>query len=115
MHVCFDLDGTLDASEATRKLMKKLYDHGHKVSVLTGCPHHPVTDEDKAEKKIKLAGLGLGKSYHKLKVVSNPPAIPKAAWCRKHNVDILIDNSMMNAQMAPDSTTVLVPWKTLST
>ena len=114
MKVAFDLDGTLDTSESTRKLMRKLHEHGHKISILTGCPHTPVTKADKVEKKIKIAGLGLGDSYDKLKVFSNPPSLAKLAWCKKHNVGLLIDNCMATAQLAPDSTTVLVPWKTLT-
>lgn len=112
MKIGFDLDGTLDASEGIRKLARKLHSSGHKVIVLTGCHNVPVTKQDKKDKKAQLKGLDV--PYHKLKVFPNPPGPDKAKWCAKHNVPLLIDNSLSNAGLAPDSTTVLVPWKTIT-
>jgi hypothetical protein len=115
MKVAIDLDGTIDSDPVMfRKLMVALRERGDKVIVLTGCHNCPVTEADKTAKKVKLAGLGLAGCYNKLKVVPNPPAKAKAEYCAKHDVALLIDNSMMNAQLAPAGTTVLVPWKTLS-
>ena len=110
--VAFDLDGTLDSSEAIRDLARSLKKRGDKIIVLTGCHNFPVTDEDVAAKKAKLANLGV--PYDKLKVFPNPPGRAKAKWCAKHNVALMVDNSMTNAQLAPAGTTVLVPWRTLA-
>ena len=114
MKVAFDLDGTLDSNEGIRDLMKKLHKAGHKTVVLTGSHVFPVTDIEKAEKRAKLSGLGLGGDYDKLKVYPNPPGNAKAAYCAKHNVSLMIDNSLSNAQLAPAGTTVLVPWRTIT-
>lgn len=115
MKVGVDLDGTANADPALfHDLLKALRKAGHKVIFLTGCNSCPVTDVDKAMKASELDRLGLGKDYDKLKVFSNPPGKEKAAWCAKHDVALLIDNSMSNAQLAPCGTFVLVPWRTLS-
>jgi phosphoserine phosphatase len=114
MLVAFDLDGTLDTSEAVRDLMRSLHQRGDKIAVLTGCPSASVTPEDVARKEADLANLGLAGCYDKLKVYPNPPGQKKARWCAKHGVALLIDNSLMNAQLAPTGTTVLVPWKTIT-
>lgn len=114
MRIAFDLDGTLDSDPALRELMQKLTKRGDKVYVLTGSHVVPVTDAEVQMKKDKLAGLGLKGCYHKLKVYPNPPGKEKAAYCKKHKIAMLIDNSLMNAQLAMENTCVLVPWKTLS-
>lgn len=115
MKVAFDLDGTADSDPVVfGNLMQALRKRGDKVIVLTGCDSTPVTQADVDEKADCLRRLGLGNCYDKLKVVSNPPAKAKAKWCAKHNVALLIDNSLMNAQLAPTGTTVLVPWKTIT-
>lgn len=115
IRVAVDLDGTADADpEMFRKLMTALRKRGDKVVILTGCHHFPVTEADKAEKKADLERLGLGDCYDKLHVYPNPPGNAKAAYCEKHNVALLIDNSLSNAQLAPAGTTVLVPWRTIT-
>lgn len=115
MKIACDLDGTLDSSPAIRELMKKLHKHGHKVTVLSGSHVLPVTKAEKKMKKEKLAGLGMKGHYDKLKVFPNPPGKAKAAYCEKHNVAVLLDNSAGTAQIMHGSpTTVLVPWKTIS-
>ncbi|MDE2096468.1 MAG: HAD family hydrolase [Patescibacteria group bacterium] len=114
MKVAFDLDGTLDSYEPIRKLMEDLKARGDKVIVLTGCNSNPVTKADVKAKKARLRALGLKGAYDKLKVYSNPPGKAKAAYCADHNVAILIDNSLQNAQLARDICTVLVPWATVS-
>jgi len=115
MKVAFDLDGTLSASQAIRDLMVKLHKAGHKTAVLTGSHTFPVDPGEKAHKKAQLENLGLKGAYDKLKVFPNPPSRYKAAWCAKHNVNLLIDNCLGTAQLMQDApTTVVVPWKTLS-
>jgi phosphoserine phosphatase len=112
--IAFDLDGTLSADPSLVKLMKDLKGRGNKVVVLTGSHICPVTKAEKKMKKDELNALGLKGVYDKLKVYPNPPGKAKAEWCKKHDVSILIDNSLSNAQLAPDSTTVLVPWKSIT-
>jgi hypothetical protein len=115
MKVAIDLDGTANSDPVMYgKLMRALRERGDKVIILTGCDSVPVTKADEDEKVACLRRLGLGDCYDKLKVVSNPPAKAKARWCAKHDVALMIDNSLMNAQLAPTGTTVLVPWKTIT-
>jgi hypothetical protein len=112
--VAVDIDGTADADPAMyRGLMGGLRKAGHKVIVLTGCHHDPITDECKAAKKADLQRLGLADCYDKLKVYPNPPGKAKAAYCAKHDVSLMIDNNVGTAQLARDICTVLVPWSTL--
>jgi hypothetical protein len=112
--IAFDLDGTLDSEPALRELMKKLTKGGYKCFVLTGSHVSPVDSAEKDAKKAKLAQLGLDGEYHKLKVFPNPPGVAKAAYCKKHDIGLLIDNSLTNAQIAMRDTCVVVPWNTLT-
>ena len=114
MRVAVDLDGTLDSSEAVRTLVKKLHARGHKVSVLTGTHLPEVNKEARKLKKAKLKAIGMKGHYSKLKVYTNPPGKAKAKYCEKKKVSLMIDNSLSNANLAPGSTTVLVPWRTVT-
>jgi hypothetical protein len=115
MRVAFDLDGTLDASPELCKLLRALKKRGDKIVVLTGCHEEPITDADIDEKRAKLDSLGVGDSVDKLKVYpQSRVAQCKAEYCRRKDVALFIDNSLRNASLAPDGTTVLVPWKHLT-
>ena len=115
MRVCFDIDGTLSASPALCKLMCDLKAHGHKIVVLTGHHSAEITKADKKSKKADLAALGLKGAYDKLHVYPETEVAQcKADYCRKHDVPLMFDNSMRNASLAPDSTTVVVPWHSIA-
>lgn len=86
---------------------------GHRVSVLTSCAKPNPGQSDLEEKAGYLRSLGLGNAWDTLVVMPWPPAKHKAKWCRKHDVDILIDNNSTNAQLASESCTVLVPWNSI--
>lgn len=114
MKVAVDLDGTADTDSPTYKnLMDSLRASGHKVTVLTGSSGSG-RGHDKKAKAAKLASLGLGESYDELKVVKRPPEKPKARYCKKHHIAILIDNSIANAKLASKYCLVLVPWNTIA-
>lgn len=111
MKVAFDLNGTIDADPvAYESLMSALMAAGHQVVVLTGCSAPKPTPKDYQEKAQLLESLGCGKCYDKLVLFGDPPHKAKAKWCKKHGVDILIDNSVKNAQLADKFCTVLLPW-----
>ena len=115
MKVALDLDGTISADpEGFQHLASSLRAKGHKVVVLSGCHHDPITPECKAEKKAYLKELGF-KAYDKLKVYPQTSAAQdKGRYCREHNVALAVDNSLRNVQLMPQTTTVLVPWHSIS-
>jgi uncharacterized HAD superfamily protein len=109
--VAIDINGTIDADPVTyQSLMAALRAAGHQVVILTGCSSPKATKKDKQEKAEYLESLGCGDCYDKLKVFGDPPHKSKAKYCKKHHVDILIDNSVKNAQLASKFCTVLLPW-----
>jgi putative intracellular protease/amidase len=111
--VAFDIDGTIDSAPADfQSLMEALRAAGNHVVVLTWCSAKKPTKKDRAEKAEYLEHLGCGHCYDKLVVFGDPPHKAKAKWCKKHKVDILVDNSVKNAQLASDYCTVLLPWNT---
>ena len=111
MKVALDIDGTIDSAPADfETLMSALRAAGSQVVVLTGCSSTKPTKRDKAEKAEYLESLGCGHCYDKLVVFGDPPHKAKAKWCKRHKVDILIDNSVKNAQLASAYCTVLLPW-----
>ena len=113
MKVGIDIDGSADsAPKEFQSLMAALRAAGHKVVILTGVSSPKVTAQDVQEKENYLRELGLGESYDKLKVFSNPPSQAKAAYCAKHGIDILIDNNTKTARLADKYCVVLVPWAT---
>ena len=114
MHVGVDLDGTVDLDPANMaSLMTALRAAGHRVSVLTGASTKHPTQDDLDNKADYLRELGMGSAWDSLVVFPSPPAKPKAKWCRKHHVDILIDNDANNAQAASKHCAVLVPWNSV--
>lgn len=114
MHVGTDLDGTLDSDPVNMgSLLCALRAAGHHVTVLTSAGTPNPTHADLDEKVTYLRSLGLGSAWDTLVVMPWPPAKHKARWCRKHDVDILIDNNSTNAQLASESCTVLVPWNSI--
>lgn len=109
--IAVDINGTIDAAPAVfESLLSALRAAGHQVVILTGCSAPKPTKQDVAEKAQLLESLGCGACYDKLVVFGDPPHKGKAKWCKKHNVDCLIDNSVKNAQLASKYTTVLLPW-----
>lgn len=109
--IALDINGTIDSDPAVyESLMSALMAAGHQVVILTGCSSPKVTKQDIAEKKHLLESIGCGKCYDQLVVFPDPPHKAKAKWCQKHNVDMLIDNSVKNAQLASEYCTVLLPW-----
>lgn len=111
MKVAFDLDGVLDADPTDmQSLMSALQAAGHRVVILTGCSAKTPTPADTADKAEYLSALGMAHCYDQLVVFGDPPHKAKARWCKKHNVQILVDNSVKNARLASKYCTVLVPW-----
>lgn len=111
MRVGFDIDGTVDADPPVfLSLMEALRAAGHQVVVLSGCSEKHVHPKDVEEKKQYLRSLGMGNAYDKLVVFGDPPHKAKAKWIRKHKLDLYIDNSVANAQLADKYCTVLLPW-----
>lgn len=111
--IAFDIDGALDSDPPLfLSLMQALRAAGHNVVVLTGCSSPRPTATDLQEKQQYLRSLGFGHAYDKLVVFGDPPHKAKAKWCKRHNVDALVDNSVRNAQLASDYCTVLLPWNT---
>lgn len=114
MMVALDIDGTVDSDPTVmQSLMAALMAAGHQVVILTGCSSPTPTKQDKEKKAQYLQSIGMGKVYDKLVVFGNPPHKAKAKWCKKHHVDLLIDNSIQNAKLASKYCLVLVPWNTL--
>lgn len=112
MKVAVDVDGTVDADPAAfQSLCSSLVAAGHRVIMLTGTSN-PVTRVEKKRKEGYLRSLGFtkGAAFTKLKVVPNPPEGPKADYCRRKKIAILIDNNTKTARLAAYGTTVLVPW-----
>ena len=115
MKVAWDLDGTLDQNPALCDTMRDLKKRGHKNIVLTGHHSAVITKAEKREKKVQLAALGLKGVYDKLKVFpESSVAQDKARYCREHGVDICVDNSQKNLQLMPEGTTLLMPWRTMT-
>lgn len=116
MRVAIDVDGTLDAAPAElQTLMIALKSAGNTVSILTGMAKNKVTVRDFHIKADYLNRLGCGESWDDMTVLGHaggPIHVAKAKWCVKHNVDILIDNSVANARaaVAAGVPLVLVPW-----
>ncbi len=109
----FDINGTIDANPVLyESLMSALMAAGHDVVVLTGCSEPTPTQADVAEKAHLLNTLGVGHCYKTLVVFGDPPHKAKAKWCKKNGVDMLIDNSVKNAQLAAKYCTVLLPFAT---
>lgn len=113
MKVAFDIDGCIDSDPSTfGSLMSALKAAGHQVLVLTGCSSKHVTPQDVQEKAQYLNSLGLGHCWDKLVVFGDPPHKAKAKYCGKKGVNLLVDNSVQNAQLASKYCTVLLPWNT---
>ncbi len=111
MKVGLDLNGTVDEDPATfQSLMSSLRAAGHQVVILTGCSAPKPTKADKREKKQLLEEIGCGHCYDKIVLFGDPPHKAKAKWIRKHHVDLYIDNSVANAQLAAPYTTVFLAW-----
>lgn len=111
MLVCLDIDGTIDADPVSfESLMSALTAAGHRVVILTGCSSKKPGPRDLADKRRYLNSIGVGHCYDEVVVFGDPPHKAKAKWLKKHNADILIDNSVKNAQLAASFCTVLMPW-----
>lgn len=111
MKIALDLNGTIDSDPVTfESLMSALMAAGHQVVVLTGCSATKPTKKDKKEKKHLLNSIGCGHCYDKLVVFGDPPHKAKAKWIAKHHVDLFIDNSVQNVQLAAGDCTVLLAW-----
>lgn len=111
MKVGFDIDGTVDENPPVyQSLMSALKAAGHQVIILTGCSAKHPTQQDVNEKTGYLKQIGLGCAYDRIVVFGDPPHKAKAKWIRDNNVDLLVDNSVKNAQLAAKYTTVLLPW-----
>lgn len=109
--MAFDINGTLDSDPPVfLSLMEALRAAGHQVVILTGCSEKHVHPKDVQEKKEYLRSLGMGSAYDKIVVFGDPPHKAKARYCKKHGVDILVDNSVANSQLADKYCTVLLPW-----
>jgi hypothetical protein len=115
MVVGFDLDGTIDADPLTMgSLMAALHAAGHLVAVLTGASSGGTPTSQEVEDKAEyLNELGVGSSWDILVVFPDPPQKPKAKWCKKNDVSLLIDNNVKNAQVSSKYCTVLVPWASI--
>ncbi len=114
MRVAFDIDGTLDEDPSVMaSLMNALRAAGHDVVVLTGASDKKPTKADWQAKAEYLNSLGMGSAYDQLVVFGDPPHKAKAKWIKKHNVDLLVDNSAENADLAEGNCTVLVPWNSM--
>lgn len=113
--VAFDLDGTLDADPVDfESLMAALKAAGHHIVVITGASTKKPTAQDYAEKAEYLSSLGMAHVYDELVVFGDPPHKKKAKYCKTHGVNILVDNSVKNAQLASKYCTVLLPWNNKS-
>lgn len=111
MLVALDLDGTIDADPAVfGSLMQALHAAGHRVVILTGGSAKKVGKDEVQAKCGYLNELGVGHCWDEIVVFGDPPHEAKAAWCAKHAVDLLIDNSTKTAKAAAGVCTVLVPW-----
>ncbi len=114
MKVAFDIDGTVDSDPAVfQSLLMALKAAGHQVIILTGVSSETVSPSDVESKKQYLNSIGLGKCYNQIVCFGDPPHQAKAQWIKKNKVDLFVDNSAANAQLAADHCLVLVPWNTL--
>ncbi len=114
MRVAWDIDGTLDEDPATMaSLMNALRAAGHDNVILTGASDKQPTRADWDAKAAYLKSLGMGSAWQHMVVFGDPPHKAKAKWCKKHNVDLLIDNSAENAELSAKHCTVLVPWNSM--
>ena len=114
MRVAFDIDGTLDEDPSVMaSLMNALKSAGHDVMILTGSSDKKPSQADWDAKAQYLQSLGMGSAYNKLVVFGDPPHKAKAKWIAKHKVDLLVDNSAENADLAEKHCTVLVPWNSM--
>lgn len=96
MHLAIDLDRTITAApKLFAKLLAALHEAGEEVTVLTGGD----PDKDGEAKEQLLTEAGCAGLYDKLKIVAKDgPGLPenKAVWCKKHDVDVFIDNDLAN-------------------
>lgn len=114
MKVGLDLDGTLDADPSVMaSLMNALKAAGHRVVVMTGSSQKHPDQQDLQEKANYLRSLGLQDAYDELVVFGDPPHKAKAKWIKKNHVDLYIDNSAENAELASKYCLALVPWNTM--
>ena len=114
MRVGVDIDGTADLDPSVMgSLMMALKTAGHNVVVLTGASDPIPSQADWQAKADYLKQIGLGSAWNKLVVFGDPPHKAKAKWCHKHNVDLLLDNSAENADLAAKYSIVLVPWNSM--
>lgn len=116
MKVCVDIDGCIDSNPREfQSIMSSLKACGHTVVVLTGSQNGAPSAADQKEKAAYLQKLGCGACYDQLVVLdgTDQDALPqvKADWCKKNNVDVLVDNTKANAKAAQSVVPlVLVPW-----
>ena len=94
-------------------LMNALRAAGHNVVILTGASDKKPSQADWDSKAGYLKSLGMGAAWDKLVVFGDPPHKAKAKWIKKHNVDLLVDNSAENAELSAEHCTVLVPWNSM--
>ena len=114
MRVAFDIDGTTDLDPSVfASLMSALKAAGHNVVILTGCSEKKPTQQDLDEKAQYLKSIGQGSCWDELVVFGDPPHKAKAKWVKKNHVDLLIDNSAENADLAAKHCVVLVPWNSM--
>ncbi len=114
MHVGVDIDGTADLDPSVMgSLMMALRAAGHRVTILTGASAKKPTQQDLEEKAQYLRSLGQQACWDDMVVFGDPPHKAKAKWIKKNHVDLLIDNSAMNAKKAARYCTVLVPWNSM--
>lgn len=110
MLIGFDIDGTIDSDpQLYLMLMQALRASGNRVVILTGYSG-PVTLEVLEAKTEYLRNLGVGEAYDELVVFADPPQEAKAQWLKDNHADLLIDNAVANAKLAPCP--CLVPWAT---
>ena len=114
MRIAWDIDGTLDEDPAVMaSMMNALRAAGHNNVILTGASDKKPTQDDFDKKVGYLKSLGMGAAWDHMVVFGDPPHKAKAKYCKKHGVDLLVDNSAENAELAADSCTVLVPWNSM--
>lgn len=114
LHVGVDIDGTADQDPSVMaSLMMALKAAGHRVTILTGASAKKPTQQDLDEKANYLNELGQGACWDDMVVFGDPPHKAKAKWIKHNKVDLLLDNSAMNADLAAKHCTVLVPWNSM--
>ncbi len=113
MIIACDIDGTLDADPSGfGSLLAGMKANGHRIVVLTGCSSKHVTQADLDEKGAYLTKLGMGNSWDELVVFADPPHEAKAQWVRENMGpgDLAFENSITNAQLMAQFTTVCLVW-----